>query len=86
MKWMIVVLVNFLPNTGQVEMQDYRNYPFSSKEECLTYVNKNRQHLINDTNKAYGRYNSDYDMTCITMENFSDIWLEDIDPQKKQEI
>jgi len=83
MKWMMVILVNFLPNTGQWEMQDYRNYPFSSKEECLTYMNKNRQHLIWDTNKAYGRSSNDYDMACVTMEDFLEIWLEDIKPLQR---
>lgn len=86
MKWMIVVLVNFLPNTGQWEMQDYRNYPFSSKEECVTYLDNNRHLIISDTNKAYGKYSDDYRMACITMKDFSEIWLEDINPLEQNPI
>jgi len=86
MEWIIVVVVNFIPTTGEFELQDYRLNPFVSAEKCISYIDNNRQFFIDDTNRSFGRYDKDYKIGCITLETFSEIWQRDIDPIPKKEI
>lgn len=72
MKWIIVVFVNFLPETGQWEMFDYRDEPFSSKVACELFIEDNKQFFINQTNEAYQRNDIDYFIGCPTLEQFID--------------
>jgi len=78
MEWMIVVFVNYLAATAQWEMQDYRSFPFKDKASCLAYLDNNRAYFIRDTNRAYGRDDEDYEIRCITKEQFIEVWERDI--------
>ena len=71
MKWIIVVFVNFLPETGQWEMFDYRHDHFSSKAGCEEFIKDNRQDFIDDANRAYFRNDKDYIIGCPTLDKFN---------------
>ena len=72
MKWIIVVFVNFLPETGQWDMYDYRDVTFPSKVACELFIEDNKQFFINQTNAAYHRNDFDYFIGCPTLEQFID--------------
>jgi len=70
MKWIIVVFVNFLPETGQWDMYDYRDVTFPSKVACELFIEDNKQFFINQANEAYQRNDVDYYIGCPTLEQF----------------
>ena len=70
MKWIIVVFVNFLPETGQWDMFDYRDNHFSSKAACEEFIKDNKQFFIDDANQAYFRNDKDYVIGCPTLKKF----------------
>ena len=76
MKWIIVVFVNFLPETGQWEMFDYRDNHFSSGVACEMFVEENKQFFIDEANKAYQRNSEDYMIRCPNLIDFN-AFLED---------
>lgn len=71
MKWIVLVFVNFLPETGQWEMFDYRHDHFSSKAGCEEFIKDNRQDFIDEANRAYFRNDKDYIIGCPTLEKFT---------------
>ena len=70
MKWIIVVFVNFLPDTQQWEMFDYRDRHFSSQTACELYVMENKQFFIDEANKAFQRNSKDCVILCPSLEKF----------------
>jgi len=80
MKWIIVVFVNFLPETGQWEMYDYREQHFSSPVACEMFVMENKQFFIDDANRAYHRNSKDYVIKCPNLEDFNG-FVADEEPQ-----
>ena len=70
MKWIIVVFVNFLPETGQWDMFDYRGATFSSKAACEQFIQENKQFFIDEANEAYFRNDKDYFIGCPTLDKF----------------
>jgi len=71
MKWIVVVFVNFLPETQQWEMYDYREQHFSSPVACEMYVMENKHFFIDEANKAYHRNSKDYVIKCSNLEDFN---------------
>ena len=70
MKWIAVVFVNFLPETGQWEMLDYRDRHFSSQTACELYVMEHKQFFIDEANKVFQRNSKDYVIKCPDLEMF----------------
>ena len=70
MKLIVVVLVSFLPETGQCEMFNYRDLHFSSQTACELFVMDNKQFLADEANRAYLRNSKDYMIRCPRLDKF----------------
>jgi hypothetical protein len=68
MKWIVVIFVNWLPETGQWKMFDYRDRHFSSQTACELFVQENKQFFIDEANQAYQRNSKDCVIRCPTLE------------------
>lgn len=70
MKWIIIVLVSYLPTTDQWDMVDYRHQEFSTIDSCQDYIDNNRDMFIKDANEIYNISESDFDIGCVTTSDF----------------
>ena len=77
MKWIVVVLVNWLPATAQWEMFDYSNDPFPTEASCKSFVERNRDFFVKEANASYKRNDDDYAIVCRTLESFNKIVMPD---------
>ena len=62
--------MNFLCETGQWEMFDYRDVHFSPQTACEFFVMDNKQFVIDEANRAYPRNIKGYVIRCPRLDKF----------------
>ena len=70
MKWIIIVLVNYLPTSDQWDMVDYRHNEFNTMEMCQSYIDDNRRTFIEDANAMYHLDEIDFEIGCVSTDDF----------------
>ena len=67
MKWIVVVLVNWLPETNQWQMYDYSKDPFPTEASCKSVVERNRDFFVKEANASYKRNDDDYEIATYIL-------------------
>ena len=70
MKWLVIVMVAYLPTYDQWDMVDYRHSLFDSSELCTSFVQQNRHTFIQDANELYQLNEPDFRMFCVSTDDF----------------